>query len=238
MRYTDEELLDEIRRLNRELGHPPTLQDLRDHGDHSASTYYDRFGSWRDAVQAAGFEGQDPEERIETASLLNELQRLADQYRDPPSVKTLNQHGDYSVSTYQKRFGSWNNALDAAGLNQNQFDSPISEGELIVALQKLADNMDSPPTYDQMQAEGEYGARTYVRHFGSWNEALEHAGFDVQTEGEVSDAQLRDELRRVANKLGEQPSTREMAEHGKYAVATYQRHFGSWSNALTDVFDD
>lgn len=238
MKYTDDDLLDEIRRLNEEFGHPPTLQELRDHSKHSATTYYDRFGSWSEAVKAAGFAPRDPEERIETSSLIDELQAVAAEYRDPPSVRVMNDHGEYSASAYKRRFGSWNDALKAAGFDPNVFDSKIAKSELATELRELAPDMESPPTYAEMETDGEYSARTYVRTFGSWNDALEFAGFEVNTEKGILKDELQNELRRVADELGDQPSAREMDELGEYAVATYQRHFGSWSNALDAVFDD
>jgi len=56
-KYTDEELLDEIKRLAKDLGrYPPLKRDMNDHGKHGAKTYQDRWGSWNNAVMAAGFE--------------------------------------------------------------------------------------------------------------------------------------------------------------------------------------
>jgi hypothetical protein len=55
--YSDEELLTTLRELLVELGERPTVSDLRDRDDApSARTYYDRFGSWTDALEAAGLD--------------------------------------------------------------------------------------------------------------------------------------------------------------------------------------
>jgi hypothetical protein len=53
-RYSDEDLLDDIRRLAAEIGHPPTLQEYRERGEYGATTLFERFGSYRDALQEAG----------------------------------------------------------------------------------------------------------------------------------------------------------------------------------------
>lgn len=59
-KYTDEELLDEIRRLARDVGRsPPLKRDMNDRGKHGAKTYQDRWGSWSEAVAAAGFEPRE-----------------------------------------------------------------------------------------------------------------------------------------------------------------------------------
>jgi len=55
-KYTDEELLEEIRRLFERLDRSPLLKrDMNEYGKHRAKTYQDRLGSWSNAVDAAGF---------------------------------------------------------------------------------------------------------------------------------------------------------------------------------------
>lgn len=73
-KYTDDELLDEIRRLASELNiAPPRKRDMNKHGKHGAKTYQDRWGSWSSAVEAAGFEprekGQEYAERPDECPL-------------------------------------------------------------------------------------------------------------------------------------------------------------------------
>jgi hypothetical protein len=89
-----------------------------------------------------------------------------------------------------------------------------------------------------MEEEGEYGARTYIRHFGSWNEAVKAAGFEPnRNPQEVTKADLLAELHRLADDLGERPTSTDIVEQGTYALATYQRHFGSWSAAVEAAFE-
>jgi hypothetical protein len=55
--YTDEELLEEVRRLAEEMGRaPPLKRDMNDHGKYAPRTLQLRFGSWSEAVAEAGFE--------------------------------------------------------------------------------------------------------------------------------------------------------------------------------------
>lgn len=53
---SEEELFDEIERLIEELGRIPTKLEMADIGKYGASTYEERFGSWRDAIAEAGYE--------------------------------------------------------------------------------------------------------------------------------------------------------------------------------------
>ena len=84
-----------------------------------------------------------------------------------------------------------------------------------------------------MDRLGVYAPRTYVRRFGSWNAAVRKAGFKPRhPRGRIPDAELLADLRRVADALGRRPTARDLREHGAYALATYQRRFGSWSAAV------
>lgn len=49
-------LLEELRRVAEVCGPPLSVSDMRDEGDHAARTYFRRFGSWKAAITAAGFE--------------------------------------------------------------------------------------------------------------------------------------------------------------------------------------
>lgn len=53
-RLSEEMLLDDLRRLNDELGHPPSQQEVGEYGNHSSATYYRRFGGLGAALQLAG----------------------------------------------------------------------------------------------------------------------------------------------------------------------------------------
>jgi 2-oxo-4-hydroxy-4-carboxy--5-ureidoimidazoline (OHCU) decarboxylase len=104
-RYTDEDLLDAMRSFAAEHdGRPPT-----------APTYARRFGSWNAAIAAAGF---DPRfRRRSDEELLDELRSLVETAGEHPTEAAVRDHPDMAnSSTYKARFGSWTEALAAAGL--------------------------------------------------------------------------------------------------------------------------
>jgi hypothetical protein len=175
MRYSEQELIEDLHRLTDELGEPPTLQEYREYGEHSATTYYERFGSWREALAAAGYGPREPTDELPVEDLLEELQRLDDIVDDTPSAADMDEHGEYWASTYRRRFDSWNNALERAGLEPTPESTSIPEDELVAELQRLADELGERPSFTQMTDHGKFGATTYTRHFGSWNAALDVA---------------------------------------------------------------
>lgn len=50
------ELVQELYRLTRELGRPPTQTDMKTKGLYSPDVYHDRFGSWSDALAETGLQ--------------------------------------------------------------------------------------------------------------------------------------------------------------------------------------
>lgn len=85
---------------------------------------------------------------------------------------------------------------------------------------------DRAPTQSEYQDRGRYGANTAQRRFGSWNAALEAAGYDPRTEFfEIGEAELIEELERLAEELGRSPSQKDIDERGEYAFHTYYNTF-------------
>jgi hypothetical protein len=240
MPYSDEELLEDIRAVAALVERAPSMQDYRDHGEYAATTITRRFDSWQDAVARAGFEPHAAETEIPTEELLAELRRLADEHDQRPTAELMNDEGQYWVSTYRRRFGSWANALAEAGFEpaDARTAAQISEADLVGELDRMATAKGATPTFHEMETDGAYSPRTYVDRFGSWTDALDAAGLEPRESGRVSDADLLTELRRLRDALGTEPVADDVRERGEYSLATYQRRFGSWSDAKDAAFDE
>lgn len=116
---TPEELLSELRRLNQERSHTPTAEVMNESGEYWVTHYQDQFGSWNNALQAAGLEPNQPH-KIPTDDLLNELRRLARKLNKTPTKAQMDEMGEYYGRSYQLRFGSWSEAVRHAGFEPNQ----------------------------------------------------------------------------------------------------------------------
>lgn len=115
--------------------------------------------------------------RIPDEVLLEELQRLSQAIHRPPKYNEMNMRGEYAGNTYIKHFGSWNNALRAAGLEpQYKSKQLIPEEELLDDLRVLADDIGYPPTKQEILDQGEYSYTTYLHRFGGLEEARLKAG--------------------------------------------------------------
>jgi 5-methylcytosine-specific restriction endonuclease McrA len=91
------------------------------------------------------------------------------------------------------------------------------------------------PTSDQMDSDGGHSAKTYERRFGSWNAALEAAGFPPNVNTDTTRAELLDEIDQLADELGRPPTTKDMTEEGRFGVNTYLRTIGSFVQARCEA---
>lgn len=173
-----DELLDELQRLADELGRTPKTTEMKKSGEFSPHTYKERFGSWNDSVEAAGLESKPKGPQIPRDDLIEKLQCLADELEKTPSTADMNAQGEFNDQTYTNRFGSWTEAVEAAGLDPNDRFEKISRRELIAELQRLADERGETPTTSDMDDDGEFSAGTYINRFGSWSAAIEAANIE------------------------------------------------------------
>ncbi|GGL45449.1 hypothetical protein GCM10009037_31130 [Halarchaeum grantii] len=170
---------------------------------------------------------------ISDTDLLAEIQRLADDNSSPPSLSEMQNNGEYSTTTYFNRFGSWKGALERAGFNPRSNARRVEQEDLLQELRRLDQEVDGRPKVRDMDEIGEYSAATYRRQFGSWESALKAAGIKTESPRKITKDELVEELHRLADELGEQPSREQLDEYGRYSADSYRRRFGSWNRALT-----
>lgn len=150
--------------------------------------------------------------------------------------------GKYSVSPYLRCFGTWINALSAAGLETKRKKADykkIPDEILIEDMKKVAImlNKDSISTRNYSN-NGTYKVQTILLRFGSWNEALKIAKLKPTVYKEISDIDLFEEIEKMWVNKGSQPTTTDVKNGmSKYSLNTYLRRFGGWPNALKSFLD-
>ena len=107
--------------------------------------------------------------------LLKDLRRVSRQTRDrSPSTTTYDAHGNYSAQVFGQRFGSWNAALQAAGLRIRK-PRKIAEIDLFENLVRVWRRLGRQPvSADLTRTKGIslYSSGAYCARFGAWNKAL------------------------------------------------------------------
>ena len=172
-RITDEELINELKRLDNNYS-KVTSKLMKNKGKYSANTYNKRFGSWNNAKEKVGVE-INKEMDIDKNDLIKEMIRLK-QENGYITCELMNKKGKYSIIPYNSKFGSWNEAVKEAGLEINM-EMDISKRKLIYELKRL-NIVHGNVHYELIDNEGLYTTTAYERAFGTINSALEEAGLE------------------------------------------------------------
>lgn len=83
---------------------------------------------------------------------------------------------------------------------------------------------------------GRFSCATLTRRFGSWANVLKRADLEVENYHFISDNELLNDLKKVADSLNKKSVTMaEYKKHGEYSPDSFSRRFGSWFIALEKV---
>lgn len=196
--YADEEMVEAMRAESSKLpGQDGALssyryiQSDRRPGMHAILK---RFGSWSKALEAAGLRGPEPRRDWTEEEVLEGLRAEARDGRLTISEYAASGRRPTAM-TIIKRFGTWNAAGKAAGLEavlpgrqarpRRPQTTKAKKTELIEALRRLAGDLGHVPTYQDMElAGGVPDKHTYIAAFGSVKNALIAAGIEPGTTGD------------------------------------------------------
>ncbi len=116
--------------------------------------------------------------------LLNDLKQVSKILnKDKVTQTEYQEHGQFSRSTFQNRFGSWNKALVLAGL-KTALKQNINEKELFDNLEVVWRTLERQPKYSEMvKPLSKYSTKPYDSRFGGWMNAckafIEYKDSDV-----------------------------------------------------------
>jgi Homing endonuclease associated repeat len=199
-RYTNEQILEELRDSAERLGRSPTMREFAADAKTSVhpQTVIEHFGSWNAAKREAGLVPRRFATREELVGLLSEL---GEELGRTPTAKDLDERRGSmpSKSLYWHTFGSLAEALREAG-----FDVPVGEERLERAVDqgvKLARRLKRLPKFadwatarrkdDAMMTEWQV-YRMFDARRGAWStfqylikERLDEVGVTVGADGRL-----------------------------------------------------
>src|SRR5881275_670789 len=145
-RYTDEQILGELRSSAERLGRSPTMREFAADKQTTVhpQTVIEHFGSWNRAKRQAGLV---PRRFATREELLALLQELGEELGRVPTARDIDERRGRlpSKSLYWHTFGSLTNALREAG-----FDVPVGEERLERAIDQgvvLAEKLGRLPKF-------------------------------------------------------------------------------------------
>jgi Homing endonuclease associated repeat len=199
-RYTDEQILGELKACAERLGRSPTMREFAADPKTTVhpQTVIEHFGSWNAAKREAGLV---PRRFATREELLQLLRGLGEELGRPPTARDLDERRGSlpSKSLYWHTFGSLTNALREAG-----FDVPVGEERVeraveqgvalarrLKRLPKFADWSEARQSDDSLFTEWQV-YRMFDARRGAWatfqylvRERLVEEGTKVATEGRL-----------------------------------------------------
>jgi hypothetical protein len=137
---------------------------------------YDCYAKFKSQINRWGIMDYDLKRLSDYSdeSLLNELKRVAKKLdKNTMTYKEFKEYGGkVSDVCLANRFGSWNAALQKAGLSIKRV-SGITDEELFVEIERVWNQLGRQPTYKEIQRSGRFATSTYAKRFGAWTKALE-----------------------------------------------------------------
>lgn len=111
----DEELLSDVSLVAKKLGKETiTMDDYKKYGKYHCTTLTRRFGSWFDVLNLCNLNPSRPPINIPNEELFDNLEKIWRHYGRQPKYHEIKKPlSNYSVGTYEHRFGSYYNALKA-----------------------------------------------------------------------------------------------------------------------------
>lgn len=165
-KISDDELLEDLNRVADQVGESPTVMQYREHGEYSPHTFQLRFGSWTEAKKQAGIPvNHSPTEQ----DLLDDIQRVADEIGESPTMRDYREHGDYSVTKIHNTFDTWNKAKKRLGLQVNNRNKPR------VSLDEIISDLENGLSKKEVREKHGYSSKGIIR------EKLKRAGYKVRS---------------------------------------------------------
>ncbi|MBC1491380.1 hypothetical protein HCI99_06030 [Listeria booriae] len=156
--------------------------------------------------------------------IISELQELYQKLGRTPKRREYT--SNYVAS---KRFGSWNTALKAAGLEVVTKRKDLTKAELIELVVKARKELGRVPL--SKPEHFPYYRQAMVK-FGTWNKFLIEAGLQPNPNAEIkyTDEYLIEKVQQMEKRLGYVPHTRNNREFPHYNLVLTR--FGSWKNFI------
>ena len=181
--------------------------------------------------------------KVTETDLFEEIDRVWQEKGARPTYSEFRKASSLGVGVYETRFGSWTKAVAAfcrkKGMEvslrlRRRWRTRPTKDILLDELRAI--QLKRPGivlTYEIYKANGgTYSRSVFIRHFDSWTSAVNAVGGVSGRQAKYSRDELFDEIQRLWEQFGRQPTQVQMWKQGKISPKCYARMFGSWTKAI------
>jgi hypothetical protein len=188
MKYSDEELLGEIKRIYDVLSFTPSQTDIEKYGVIPIGAFKRRFGTYSCAVEKLGLTPNNPI-IYSLDDIKNDILRISSLLGRPPTAREFGEHSEtVSETTAMNKISGnnkWNDVIKICGLDPS-FHRNITNQDLREEIVRLTNKLGYIPGYGDMSRMGKFCSETYASRFGTYLKALEFFGFDYEPQSQWS----------------------------------------------------
>ncbi|QSR88202.1 hypothetical protein IT6_07370 [Methylacidiphilum caldifontis] len=238
--WTEAVVIEEIKKWH-EAGKPLFSHYMRKHYQELLAAAVRYFGNWGKAVNAAGL-SYDEIRRYRAWSKEKIIQMIQQLYRQGTDLSfRAMMLGEYAPMVYAairpNYFGSWKNALLAAGLApEDIYRYKTWKNENILEEIRRLYNKGADLSSKQMEKNASSLIAIARRRFGSWSAAIEQAGLNydaIRNRKRWSKELIIQGIRSLKDQGIPLTSTRiREVDPSLFAAACKKRFFGSWKKAV------
>lgn len=172
------------------------------------------------------------------ANLLAELRRVAAELNGKRlTIEKFNELSRVNYTTLRRRFGSWKNALDLAGISETitpRFN-PLTREAVIACLRAYAAEFPGTPvTQEEIASRLGVDRNSITRKFGKWQDLLSEVGISSVPLGRrYTDEECYENIVALWTHYGRQPSFAELKRPpSTVGSKAYLVRWGGWRAAL------
>lgn len=196
----EEHFLDQLQENYPSGGLAPTIDELFEKVPYPRSRYENLFGSVENAVENAGLDIKEP--------LLDQLREAYPSEGLAPTTDELLERTPYSRARYYELFGSFEDAVEKAGLQ------PVASYDWVPPIREYYSTHGRVPSWSELQAESDVDLGKILEDTSSWQEALLWAGIPESDASEHDP--VSEEILRIEDQLEHRPTVEEVTFYLPY----------------------
>jgi len=212
-------------------------------GKYHRAEFYKTYRGWNNCLIAAGLQPYiKPEpKKMSREELIADIKRVAKEMNTTMlTLRNYSKHSDVeNIKHVQVIFGSWNKAVEAAGLVPHLVIKKlmIEKKVLLRDMIRVANQLNKKNL--NVKEYKKHGKPSYfsaiIKEFKTWYRAITVAGLEpFERKSKVSNNEMITELKRIFEPLKTKKITIKnyVENSGKYNAITIIRRFGTWQKAL------